>query len=178
MREWLSIKTVSAREKWAVLVRRFQRRARWAAILCTGLFAVGTLARSVEIPTKQVWAGGSLLTWLLVGTGVVTAIWQMYVHRDRRRRQQKAALAEACQRIAAHVDEKCPTLALRDVGVHVWLIGGPAYDLRLQRGAQFLLQERQPSAVVWRKGKGVMDVLGESSSRHRRSCGAFRPEGV
>lgn len=164
MREGLLIKTAAAREKLAVLLRRFQRRARWAAILCTGLFAVGTLARSAEIPTKEIWARGSISTWLLVGTGLVTAVWQMYVNRDRKRRQQQAALAEACQRIAAHVDEKCPGLGLRDVGVHIWSIGGPASDLRLKRRATFLLRERQPSAIVWRKGKGVIGTCWEKKA--------------
>ena len=84
--------------------------------------------------------------------------------RDRRRRKRDATLAEACRKIAAHIDASCPDLALENVGVHVWIIGGPSSELRLIRGEQFLLRERQPSAITWTKGKGVIGKCWEEEA--------------
>jgi hypothetical protein len=161
MGKWVQLKALRAWEKVTAAMRWAREPLRLTAILCTGLFTVGTLARSAELPSKEAWALGGAYTWALLATGFVTAGWQVYVNRDRRRRKRSTALSEACQRIAAHIDESCPGLELKNVGVHVWIIGGPPAELRLKRGAQFLLRERQPSAVIWTKGKGVIGTCWE-----------------
>jgi hypothetical protein len=128
-----------------------------AAMLCAGLFACGTLARSLEIPSADVWVKGEPLTWALVASGLVTALAGVVNLRSARHRTRDRGLAEGCQLLAAHVDEKCEHIALRDVEVLVWLVVGPPFGRHLVKAQDFVLGSRlQDSGVTWVRGKGVI----------------------
>ncbi len=161
MLKGLRLKAVRAIEKLSALRRSAGRIARPTALLCTGLFAVSTVARTIGFPNQEWWRPWSAPTLVLIAMGLVTAVWQVFVNRDQRRRKRQSALDDASRSIAAHIDTSCPGLELRDVGVHVWVIAGPPWDLRLDRGGQFLLRTRQPAAIVWTKGKGIIGLSWE-----------------
>lgn len=58
--------------------------------------------------------------------------------------------------LAAYIDDACPSIKLRDVGVHIWFVRGPFFARRLVRGPEFLLRERQKSNVAFVKGKAAV----------------------
>jgi len=129
---------------------------RFVAVASAALFSVGTLARTFEIPSKHAWEAGQALGYVLLAVGVVTGISGVVVAVKSARSKRTSLLAEACLRLAAYIDEACGSIALSDVGVHVWPVGGPFFARRLQRGPEFLLRERQRSNVVFVEGKGVL----------------------
>lgn len=132
------------------------------AIASAALFSIGTLARTFEIPSRQAWTAGGPLGYVLLVFGVIAGISGVVVAVKSGQRKRDALLGEACLRLAAYIDEERRSIALRDVGVHVWLAGGPFFARRLNRGPEFLLRERQPSNVVFVRGKGVLGQVWEA----------------
>lgn len=127
------------------------------AMLCATLFASATLARSLEVPSADVWAKGEPLTWALVGVGLVTGIAGVLNLRSARSRTRDLRLAEGCRLVAAHVDDRCGNIALKHVDVTVWRVGGPWLGRHLVRVQDFVLGERlQSSGITWVRGKGVI----------------------
>ena len=72
------------------------------------------------------------------------------------RRKRDATLSEACLQLAAYTDEACPSIPLRDVGVHIWVVGGLPFSRRLVRGPEFRLRQRRHSGIVFKKGIGLI----------------------
>ncbi len=129
---------------------------RFVAVASAALFSAGTLARTFEIPSRAAWDAGRPLGWLLLLAGLIAGISGVVVALKSARRKREGLLSEACLRLAAYIDEECPSVDLRDVGVHVWLVAGPPWARRLHRGPEFLLRERQRSNVIFTEGKGVL----------------------
>jgi hypothetical protein len=155
VRAWQGVKT---------LVQRWSKGLRPFAVFATIAFAVLTVANAAKLPNKELWERNDLLPWLLIGTGLVTAVRQAVIYQDRRVRRRKSALDDACREVAAHIDSRCPNIALRDVGVHVWRVAGPRFAKRLEREARFLIRDRRPSAVAWVRGKGVFGLAWEEKA--------------
>jgi hypothetical protein len=124
------------------------------------MFACATVAHAASFPTKSFWEH-KLFLLLYLATGVVTAARQTVIYIDRRNRKRNSALDDACRRIAAYIDQTCPNIVLRDLGVHVWILAGPWFAQRLERAASFLIRDRRRSAVSWTKGKGVFGLCWE-----------------
>lgn len=140
------------------LARRFSRQLRPFAVFCMIAFAVLTVANAAKIPKLEWWERGAVLPWVLIGTGLVTAVRQAIVYLDRRQRKRRTALDDGCRQIAAHIDSCCPSVELRRVGIHVWRVAGPWFARRLERDAKFLIRDRRGSAVAWTRGKGVFGL--------------------
>lgn len=93
---------------------------------------------------------------------------------DRRSRRNKE-LEDACQLVAAFIDEQCPNVRLREVGVHIWTTAGPPFARYLKRSGSFLLAgDRERSGIVWAKGKGVVGAAWEQRRRITRDIDEIR----
>jgi hypothetical protein len=140
---------------------RARRPATFVAVVGIGLFPLLGAGRIFEIPDKDAWAAGSPLAWALIVTGIMSVTAGAVNAARLARSSRSSTLAEACVQLAAYIDEKCPSVALRDVGIHVWRVGGPFFARRLYREQQFLLRQRQSSHVSFTKGKGLIGRVWE-----------------
>lgn len=146
------------------LAGRFSRQLRPLAVFCMIVFAVLTVANAAKLPKDEWWQRGAVLPWILIGTGLVTAVRQTVVYLDRRRRKRRTALDDGCRQIAAHIDRTCAGIQLRHVGIHVWRVAGPWFARHLERDAKFLIRDRRGSAVPWTRGKGVFGLAWEAKA--------------
>jgi hypothetical protein len=134
------------------------------------LFVAAALAQRNEIPSKEAWAGASVLAISYIVLAVLTALHQgrqVFDHKSSEREKQlseaREALSNYCRTAAAHIDEACPNIRLAKVGIHIWVVTGRREKTkRLERTAAFTLKNRPTSAVVWRKGKGVLGTCWEA----------------
>jgi hypothetical protein len=136
-------------------VLKLLRKLRPLTILCAVAFAVCTVARSAEIPAKYWWEKGHPAPWVLVGTGLVTAVRQTVIAVDRRRRRREKVLSEACRSIANIISHVCPAIPLHKVAVKAWILVGPTFDPHFEIASRFSLVDRQGASVVWTPDKGV-----------------------
>jgi hypothetical protein len=127
------------------------------ALLFGALASIAALAHSGEYPHPHDWAKGRplLLVQIIVTAGLL--ITQALNTLGRRRYRRRLDLEAACREVAAYVDEHCPNIPLRYVGVRIWKVGGPPFARYLRRRASFFLTgERAQSGVRWTQGKGVL----------------------
>src|SRR5437867_76866 len=139
------------------------------AISAAAVFAAATVARSGEIPNAAFWKPGTAAMWVLLATGAISGISAVTNAVRLSRRNRRSTLYEACVQLAAYIDDECPGLELKDVGVHVWRVGGPFFARRLRRTQQFLLRRRQPSHVAFTHGKGVIGMVWASRTNAIRN---------
>lgn len=138
---------------------RLSQFAQGFVAICAGLFGVGSLAIAFKFPKEEWWERGEVLPGLLICVGLIAASYPAVAFFERRRQQSALVLEDACRQVAAHIDENCPDLPLRFVGIHIWVVVGPPFSRSLRRGAKFLLHgERRRSGVRWVKGKGVVGL--------------------
>lgn len=127
------------------------------ALIFGALATVAALAHSGEFPHAEDWQKGRplLLGQIFVTGGLL--ITQTLNTLGRRRYRRSRDLEAACREVAAYVDEHCPNIPLRYVGVRIWKVGGPPFARYLRRKASFFLTgERAQSGVRWTRGKGVL----------------------
>jgi hypothetical protein len=137
------------------------------------------LAHSDEWPSGNAWSKGHplLLAQLLVL--VLLGLTQLAILIAGRRAQRSEGREKACQLVAAYVDEHCPQVQLRNVGVHIWTVAGPPFARYLRRSGNFLLAgERERSGIVWVKGKGVVGATWEEGRPITRDIDAIREKAV
>ncbi len=130
--------------------------ARLAGIACSVVFSFGAIAFAAKFPNGAVWNEGQPLVLALIVTGVITAAYQSFANVDLGRRRRRALLDDACQQMAAYLDDKCSRIPLRSIGVHIWRVRGISRWKHLSRAGQFLLRRRASSDVVWRRKKGAI----------------------
>lgn len=122
------------------------------------LFSVGLVAFSLNLPNKEIWESGKPLVIALIITGIVTAIYQPIVNLDQRQRKRQGILNDACREVAAHMDDECPELPLRRIGVNIWQVKGFWRWKHLDRVGRFLLRGRASSNVIWQPKKGALGL--------------------
>jgi hypothetical protein len=150
----------------------------WAdvAVLAYALLAAAlAFAHSSEWPSAADWSKGH--AWLIAQFVVfaLLALTQLVVLVSARRSQRSKKLEEACQLVAGYVDDHCPEVKLRHVGIHVWVVAGPPFARYLRRSGSFLLAgERERSGIVWVKGKGVVGEVWEEGVPVTRDIDAIR----
>ncbi|MEA2386899.1 MAG: hypothetical protein QOJ22_1073 [Thermoleophilaceae bacterium] len=153
------------RAAWEWLGRRLTKAPEQAeafALGCAGLVGVFALARSEDFPKADAWAAWQPLQLLHIVAAVAVLVTQVYLFLARRRNGRNRALEDACRQVAAYMDEACPKLPLREIGVHIWVVRGPFFAKHLRRGARFLLLgDRTQSGIRWKKGKGVVGIAWE-----------------
>lgn len=147
---------------WEKLGRRFASIASWADVI--GLLLVAAtgalaLAHSANFPTEEAWSEGEPLPPIQIGAGILLVLNQVVLVVRGRKGQRNMELEGACRQVAAFVDEQCPNLPLREVGVHIWTVAGPPFAKHLRRSGSFLLTgDRARSGIRWTKDKGVVGV--------------------
>jgi hypothetical protein len=115
------------------------------------------LAHSAEWPSTHAWSRGHVLPIAQLAAFALLGLTQLAILISGRRTHRNQNREDACQLVAAYVDEHCPGVQLRNVGVHLWTVAGPPFARYLRRSGSFLIvDERERSGIVWVKGKGVV----------------------
>lgn len=145
-REWLS--------------KRFAWLGAWADVVGLVLVAIVgalALAHSAHFPSSMAWSKGHPLPPAQIAAGVLLVMTQIVVVVRARRGRRNTELEDACRHVAGYIDEHCPEVHLREVGVHIWTVAGPPFARYLRRSGSFLLGgQRARSGIRWMKGKGVV----------------------
>src|SRR4051812_6061601 len=145
---------------WERLGRRFASASAWADVI--GLLLVAAtgalaLAHSANFPSEKAWADGHPLPFIQIAAGILLILNQVVLVVRGRKEQRNTELEGACRRVAAYIDEQCPNLPLREVGIHIWTVAGPPFARHLRRSGSFLLtSDRARSGIRWTKDKGVV----------------------
>lgn len=150
------------------------------AVFIYALFSAGlAFAHSSEFPSANAWSKGHPLLFIQFGFFALLGLTQLAVLIWERRSRRNQELQAACQSVAAFVDEHCPNVRLREVGVHIWTVGGPPFARYLRRSGSFLLAgERERSGIVWTRGKGVVGAAWEEGRRITRDIDAIRERAI
>jgi hypothetical protein len=146
--------------------------AAFVFLLLSGALA---LAHSDEWPSGGAWSKGHplLLAQLLVF--VLLGLTQLAILIAGRRGEGDKGLEESCQLVAAYIDEHCPGVQLRNVGVHIWTMAGPPFARYLKRSSSFLLAgDRERSGITWVKGKGVVGAAWQEGTTVIRDIDGIR----
>jgi len=162
----------AARKIWSGIERAWLwlgRRVAWVPSYAQ-VFALGfggsaaalAAAHSGNFPHESDWAAGELLPVLQIATVAFWGITQFGIVVGGFLSRRNDRLVDACREVAAFVDDRCPELPLREVGVRIWVVAGPPWARHLRRGASFLLAgERARTGIRWVKGKGVVGAAWE-----------------
>lgn len=156
------------------------RKAAWigayadiAALALVGLTASLALAHSAELPSADAWSTGNPLPPSQVVAVALLVFAQVVIVIRGRKRQRNRELEDACREVAAYMDEQCPALPLREVGIHIWTVAGPPFAKHLRRSGGFLLVgTRARSGIRWSKGKGVVGVAWRKKAKLIRDLDA------
>lgn len=151
---------LEARWRWA------GRKLAWVPTYAEGIAlffgaiaAALALAHSSHFPKEEWWSDGHPLPVIQVGVFVLWLFIQLGIVIAGAKSQRNRKLEDACREVAALIDDQCPALPLRDVGVRIWIVSGPPWARYLRRGASFLLSgQRSQSGIRWVKGKGAVGV--------------------
>jgi hypothetical protein len=147
----------------AVTVRSFLSRllrpGSLVVLVVVALAGAGALLRELSVPNVDVWKPGEPLAIGLAVAGGLAALGYLLVivgyRRMLKQSTQNPRLYAACRDVAALI-ARTTTLDHDDIAVHVWSVRGLPGLRRLERRATFVPRDRPPSAITWRKGKGVL----------------------
>lgn len=133
------------------------------------------LAHSDEWPSAGAWSNGRPLLLAQLLAFVLLGLTQLAILISGRRARRNEDLEKACQLVAAYLDEHCPGVQLRNVGVHIWTAAGPLFARYLRRSSSFLLAgDRERSGITWVKGKGAVGAAWEEGVTVTRDIDAIR----
>ena len=133
------------------------------------------LIHSAEWPSTHAWSKGHVLPVAQVAAFILLGLTQLAILIAARRGERDKGLEESCQLVAAYVDEHCPAVQLRNVGVHIWTTAGPPFARYLKRSSSFLLAgDRERSGIIWVKGKGVVGAAWADGTTVTRDIDAIR----
>ncbi len=145
-----------ASTKLDVVRRRIVNPYANSAPVLVALVTLGLALKALEVPSKEAWVPDGHGTIAVAVLGVIATVASWLASQTKRRSERDAKLYEACVQIAAQIDELCPDVPLKDVGIHVWLVRGHGKRQRLERGPQFVLRNRPKSGIRFTPGKGVV----------------------
>jgi hypothetical protein len=159
---------------WRALAQPAASAMRWADVaafvylLLSGGLA---LAHSAEWPSTHAWSKGHVLPLAQLAAFALLGLTQLAILISGRRAKRSEGREKACQLVAAYVDEHCPKVQLRHVGVHIWTVAGPPFARYLKRSGNFLLAGER---IVWVKGKGVVGATWQDGRPITRDIDAIR----
>lgn len=149
--------------------RRIAWMGAWADVFSLLLVAATgalALAHSANFPNGEAWTSGHPLPPVQIATGVLLALTQVVIVVRGRKGQRNQELEGACRQVAAYIDDQCPGLPLRNVGIHIWTVAGPPFARHLRRSGSFLLSgDRARSGIRWTKDKGVVGAAWTKRTR-------------
>jgi hypothetical protein len=122
--------------------------------------AVGNIFDAANVPNKSTWTPWSVWFVLLLVAAVWVPVYALYQtvearlqSREKRQTRAVALLARTCQQIVEAISTACPAIAVSDLAACVWSC--QADDTFKELARFYLPQDRPPTGVEWRKGKGV-----------------------
>lgn len=138
---------------------RLLRPGSLVVLVAVTLAGIGVLLKEGELPNDSLWQPGEPAAVALVVIGAIAYLGYLLVvvgyRRSLKRSDQDARLYKTCRDVAALV-ERTTVLSRDAIGVHIWTVRGLRGVRRLERRATFVPGERQPTAITWRMGKGVL----------------------
>jgi hypothetical protein len=154
------VRTTSARI-WTWLEGRLRRlkAPRSLPLTLGGAFSFATAARSGALPFDSLWAAGSVANWSVMVLGVATGA-STQVYRWTRDSQYEPVQRQ-CSRLATYVAERCPSIRLEDLTVHIWVVQGPPFAERLRRRGVFSLADQNTPRITFTKGVGLIGAVWE-----------------
>jgi hypothetical protein len=163
---------------WEWLGRRLAGIARWMDVIGLLLVAATSalaLAHSANFPSEVAWSAGHPLPPIQIGAGILLVLAQVMLVVKGRKGRRDQELEDACRQVAAYIDDHCPNLPLREVGIHIWTVAGPPFAKHLRRSGSFLLSgDRARSGIRWTQGKGVVGAAWEKRTRVIRDLEEIR----
>jgi hypothetical protein len=126
------------------------------APLLAALVVFCLVLKTFEVPSNAAWESRGYATILVAILAVLATVAGWLANKRHTRSDRDAKLYEACLQLAAQVDELCPDVSLKDVGIHFWLAHGLGKRRVLERGPQFLLRNRRRSGITLTPNKGVV----------------------
>jgi hypothetical protein len=143
---------------------RFLRPGVFVVGVVGGLYTACQILRAQEVPSAGAWQSDKPLSYVLVASGSLTAVFGALVlygySRTLKKTEKDVDLADSCKG-AWHLAIRelgVPRADLEKVGVHVWSVRGVRGAQYLVRRATFTLQPRRETRVVWCKGKGAVGI--------------------
>jgi hypothetical protein len=120
---------------WRLIMRPLATAMPYAdiAVFLYALLAAGlAFAHSSEMPSARAWSHDHVLLYAQFGVFILLGLTQLAVLVFERRSRRHKELEDACQLVAAYIDEHCPAVRLRDVGIHLWTtaVGSPVTSTR------------------------------------------------
>jgi len=163
---------------WGLVERRLAFLGSYgdlAALLLGAGASVLALAHSAEFPDRKAWNSDAPLVVAQIAVMALFLVTQSANTILRRRGRRNRRLEDACREVAGLIDEECPELPLRYVGVRIWSVGGPFFARHLRRKASFFLSgDRGQSGIRWTKGKGVLGAAWEQRREVIHDIAAIR----
>jgi hypothetical protein len=145
------------------------------ALLLGAAASTFALAHSGEVPKAESWEKGAPLVVAQICVTALFLLTQSLNTFARRSARRNGMLEDACREVAGLIDEQCPELPLRYVGVRIWSVRGPFFARHLRRKASFFLTaDRAQSGIRWTKGKGVLGVAWEQRREMIRDISGLR----
>lgn len=139
------------------------------------LAVVLAAAHSAEFPNADSWTVDHPLPILQIAAVALWLTFQLGVLVGDMRSRKNEKLVDACREVAAFIDDQCPAISLRYVGVRIWIVGGPPWARYLKRGPSFLLSgERSRTGIRWLKGKGVVGAAWKNRHNEIEDLAALR----
>ena len=122
--------------------------------------AVGNILDAANVPNKSTWTPWRVWFVLLLVAAVWVPLYALYQtvearlqSSEKRHTRAVALLARTCQQIVEAISTACPAVAVSDLAACVWSC--QAGDTFKELARFYLPQDRPPTGVEWRKGKGV-----------------------
>jgi hypothetical protein len=160
--ESISVGIIRSRNWVARRARPLLRPGVLAVGVTGAIFSACQILRSQDQPSASAWRKDEPLNYVLVSSGVVTAICGALVlwgySRLLKQREENEDLENACKG-AWHLAVRelaIPGNRMEKIGVHVWSVRGFKGARVLTRRAKFTLQPRKETRVLWRKGTGAI----------------------
>jgi hypothetical protein len=122
------------------------------------LYAVAVVGKAEDVPSGAWDAGKPLGVVLLILAAVSTVgYWFVTVSygRSLRNSEDDRLLTSTCHEIAYLVANALGT-GPREVGAHVWTVGGPRFARHLRRRATVRPVGHRKLPIIWLRGKGAI----------------------
>jgi hypothetical protein len=150
---------------------RVPRRLKIAGALSAVLGATLLILGKAGVPDGAWWDKPTdppvIVTVLLLVVGLVYNLYDAWTKQREPDDIRVGALRDACRRSIVPISDALPDVSLRKLGVHIWLVRRKKD--RLERLVKYTMElERQPTPMVWSRGKGMIGLAWDHDERVAR----------